>query len=148
MKKLLLLSVCLSTFLSGCVIQRGMHVRTGEYRQPTSFDSVRIYAQEPTNYKVLGLVRGEGSHAFVSDQHRMDKAIERMKQEAAALGANGVIIQSAGNQAARSQVVQQFGNMSVKSYGNQAFGQYNSTSVGSNVQDAVVNGVAIWVDGE
>lgn len=148
MKKLLILGVVLCMGLSGCVIQRGMHVRTGEYRQPTSFDAVRVYSQQPTNFKVLGMVRGEGSHAFVSDQHRMDKAIERMKQEAAALGANGVIIQSAGNQAARTQVAQSFGNMSMQSYGNQAFGQYNSTSIGSNIQDAVVNGIAIWVDGE
>lgn len=71
-----------------------------------------------------------------------------MKKEAAALGANGVLIQYAGSQSARSQVRQSFGNMSVQSYGNQAFGQYNSVGVSSNIQDAVVNGMAIWVDGE
>lgn len=148
MKKLLIIGVTLCMGLSGCVIQRGMHVRTGEYRQPSDAQSIRVYGQEPSSYKVLGMVRGEGSHAFVSDQHRMDKAIERMKKEAAALGANGVLIQYAGNQSARSQVTQNFGNMSVQSYGNQSFGQYNSVGVSSNVQDAVVNGVAIWVDGE
>ena len=147
MKNFLILVICMIT-LSGCVIQRGMHVRTGEYRQPSDAESVHIYGQEPNNYKVLGMVRGEGSHAFVSDQHRMDKAIERMKKEAAALGANGVLIQSAGSQAARSQVRQNFGNMSVQSYGNMAFGQYSGVSVSSNIQDAIVNGIAIWVDEE
>ena len=88
MNKFLILAICMTT-LSGCVIQRGMHVRTGEYRQPSDAESVRIYGQKPSSYKVLGMVRGEGSHAFVSDQYRMDKAIERMKKEAAALGANG-----------------------------------------------------------
>lgn len=83
------------------------------------------------------MVRGEGSHAFVSDQYRMDKAIERIKKEAAALGANGILIQYAGSQSARSQVRQNFRNMSVQSYGNQTFGQYNSVSVSSKIQDAV-----------
>lgn len=147
MNKFLILAICITT-LSGCVIQRGMHVRTGEYRQPSDAESVRIYGQEPNNYKVLGMVRGEGSHAFVSDQHRMNKAIERMKREAAALGANGILIQSAGNQSARTQVHQSFGNMSVQSYGNQAFGQYNSVGVTSGIQDAVVSGIAIWVVSE
>ncbi len=58
MNKFLILAICMTT-LSGCVIQRGMHVRTGEYRQPSDAESVRIYGREPSSYKVLGMVRGE-----------------------------------------------------------------------------------------
>lgn len=133
--------------LSGCVIQRGSHIRTGEYRQPTSIESVQLYYQEPTQFKVLGMVTGEGSHAFVSDQHRMNKAIERMKKEAAALGANGVLIQNAGK-VARTSVYQQVGSFSGQQYGNQSFGQYNSVGVASGIQDSVVNGLAIYVEEE
>ncbi|WP_394661427.1 DUF4156 domain-containing protein [uncultured Acinetobacter sp.] len=131
MKKLLAIGIS-AAILSGCVIQRGSHIRTGEFKQPTAAESVKLYYQAPNQrYEVLGMVTGEGSHAFVSDQHRMNVAIERMKKEAAALGANGVLLQSAGKTAANTGVYQQLnGNIGIVSRGS----------------DSVANGLAIYVE--
>ncbi|HAV5548428.1 DUF4156 domain-containing protein [Acinetobacter baumannii] len=129
MKNLLIIG--LATFiLSGCVIQRGTHIRTGEFRQPTTADSVRLYYSEPSDYKILGMVTGEGSHAFVSDQTRLNAAISRMKKEAAALGANGVLLQNVGKVGANHAVYQQVGNIGIT----------------TQAHDSIVNGVAIYVE--
>lgn len=59
----------------------------------------------------------------------MDAAIERMRKEAAALSANGILHQSAGSIAANTGVGQIIGN----------------TLITSRANDAVTSGTAIYV---
>lgn len=115
--------------LTGCVIKSGSSIRTGDVMPATSSDQVKIYLEKPNNYKTLGIVTGKGSHAFVSEQTHMDAALERMKQEAAKLGANGILLGSADNVGANNAVGQVIGN----------------TIISSRATDAVTKGVAIYV---
>ncbi|VCW98805.1 hypothetical protein BANRA_04114 [Acinetobacter baumannii] len=120
MKNLLIIG--LATFiLSGCVIQRGTHIRIGEFRQPA--DMVRLYYSEPSDYKILGMVTGEGSRAFVSDQTRLNAAISCCR-----IGANGVLLQMY-KVGANHAVYQQVGNIGI-----------------TTAHDSIVNGVAIYVE--
>lgn len=132
--KFFLLTVGVALCFSGCVIQSGSHIRTGEIRQPTNEQDVKLYLEEPKNYKVLGLVNGEGSHAFVTDQHRMNVAISRMKKEAAKLGANGVLIQDTGKVSAKHGVYQEMNN---------GFG--GKVGISSRANDSIAKGIAIYV---
>lgn len=127
MKKILILSIAIT--LSGCIVKSGTHIRTGEMMPKTTSQQVKLYSQPPKNYRTLGLVSGKASYAFVSEQTRMDAAIERMRKEAAALGANGILLQSAGSIAANTGVGQIIGN----------------TVITSKANDAVVSGTAIYV---
>jgi hypothetical protein len=94
-------SVCLAaavlTGLAGC--STSSHVLLGTPRAPLPPESVRIYRQPPPKYEQIATVEAssQGSLALTSQQN-MDKAIERLKREAAKLGANGIILQSVADQ--------------------------------------------------
>lgn len=132
MKTLILSAVMLTTLLSGCVVKSGTHIRTGDVMPATNVDQVKLYSIQPKSFKVLGIVSGKGSHAFVSEQTRMDAAIGRMKHEAAALGANGILLQSAGSIQATNAVTQMVGN----------------TMISTRANDAATSGTAIFVTEE
>ncbi|HET7755630.1 MAG TPA: hypothetical protein VFK87_00085 [Steroidobacteraceae bacterium] len=71
------------------------HVLLGTARTPIPPESVRIYRQPPPKYEQIATVQAtsQGSLALTGQQN-MDKAIERLKREAAKLGANGIVLQS------------------------------------------------------
>jgi hypothetical protein len=66
----------------------------GTAHSPISPESVKIYLQPPPKYEEVATIdaTSQGSFAITSQQN-MDKAIERMKHEAAKLGANGILLQ-------------------------------------------------------
>ncbi|MBV8911323.1 MAG: hypothetical protein JOZ89_11250 [Gammaproteobacteria bacterium] len=70
------------------------HVLLGTPRPPISPESVRIYMQPPPKYEQIAMVSAssQGSLALTGQQN-MDKAMQRLKTEAAKLGANGVLLQ-------------------------------------------------------
>ena len=70
------------------------HVLVGTARPPISPESVKVYLQPPPKFDEIATLdaSSQGSFAFTSQQN-MDKAMERMKQEAAKLGANGILLQ-------------------------------------------------------
>jgi len=71
------------------------HVLIGTARPPISPGSVRVYYRPPPKYEEIATISAssQGSLALTSQQN-MDKAIERMKAEAARVGANGILLQS------------------------------------------------------
>jgi len=77
---------------TGC--STSSHVITGTPRPPISPDSVRIYTTPPAKFEQIATIdaSSQGSFAFTS-QANMDKAMERLRIEAAKLGANGVLLQ-------------------------------------------------------
>jgi hypothetical protein len=83
--------------LWGCATSS--HVLVGTPRPPISPESVRIYSQPPAQYEEIARINAtsQGSMAITSQQN-MDKAIERLKREAAKLGANGVLLQGVADQ--------------------------------------------------
>jgi len=112
------------------------HVLIGTPRPPISPDSVRIYLQPPPKYEQIATINAssQGSLA-ITGQQNMDKAIARMKNEAAKLGANGVVLQGVADQQTGS-IGAGGGNTSFS--GNSAvgvglggsFGLYNKATVG------------------
>ena len=80
-----LVAVTLSACTSSTVI------RTGQAYAPISPDQVQVFFEPPYDYQVLGLVDAHSDIVFSS--HKAEKrAIKRLVEEAAALGANGVLI--------------------------------------------------------
>ncbi len=76
------------------------HVLIGKARPPIAADLVRIYTRPPTtHYEEIAQLStsSQGSFSFTA-QGKTDAVINRLKAEAATLGANGVILQGIGDQ--------------------------------------------------
>jgi hypothetical protein len=128
--------------LTGC--STSAHVLIGTPRPPISPESVRVYLQPPPHYEEIATISGtsQGSMALTSQQN-MDKAIERMKQEAAKLGANGILLQG----------VHDVQSGSVGSgVGSTSYGSSSSTGVGVGgsfgLYSKAADGIAIYVPPE
>ncbi len=117
------------------------HVMIGTARPPISPESVRIYLQPPERYEQVATLdaTSQGSFAITSQQN-MDKAIARLKEEAAKLGANGVLLQGVQDQ--------QSGAIGT-GVGSSSYGPGSSTGVGVGgsfgIYNKAVQGVAIFV---
>jgi hypothetical protein len=125
--------------LAGC--STSSYVLVGTPRSPISPDSVRVYLQPPPHYEQIATITGtsQGSMALTSQQN-MDKAVERMKQVAAKLGANGILLQG----------VQDVQSGSVGSgVGNTSYGPSSAVGVGVGgsfgLYSKAANGIAIYV---
>ena len=79
------------------------HILVGEAREPINPSNVKIYLDYPEEYEKIALIDA-GSNFVLNDpeilftwQSKMDKAMERLKIEAAQLGANGILIVNTDN---------------------------------------------------
>ena len=83
-------------FLVGCVPVS--HIIVGDTREPIDPSNVEIYLDYPEQYEKIALIDAGSNFAFKDPvilfdwQRKMDKAMERLKIEAAQLGANGILI--------------------------------------------------------
>jgi hypothetical protein len=86
-----------SVLLGSCATSS--HVLVGTPRSPISPDLVKVYTQPPAKYEQIAIIdaNSSGSMALTSQQN-MDKAVERMKAQAAKLGANGILLQGVQDQ--------------------------------------------------
>lgn len=81
----------------------GEVVMLGKPRPAISPEMVKIYAEPPATFEQIALIGATSKKSFrFSAQGKMDKVIERLKEQAARLGANGVILQSVGDRYAGS----------------------------------------------
>jgi hypothetical protein len=126
--------VACALLLSGC--STSSHVLIGTPRPPISPDSVRVYLQPPPKYEQIATLNAssQGSLALTSQQN-MDKAMERMKNEAAKLGANGILLQGVQDQQSGSigtgvGNTSYSGNSSVGVGVGGSFGLYNKATQG------------------
>lgn len=117
------------------------HVLVGTARPPISPASVRVYRQPPPKYEEIATINAtsQGSLALTSQQN-MDKAMERLKVEAAKLGANGVLLQNVYDT--------QSGSIGAGG-GGASYGPNSATGVGVGgsfaLTSKVVQGLAIYV---
>lgn len=82
--------------LAGCA---SSHIVTGTKRPPIPVAQVKIYSLPPANFEEIGIIEASSKNALVlTDQDKMDAVVDRLKQEAAALGANGVLIDGTGSE--------------------------------------------------
>ena len=125
--------------LLGC--STSSHVMIGTAHPPISPESVRIYLQPPEKYEQIATLdaSSQGSLAVTSQQN-MDKAIARLKEEAAKLGANGVLLQGVQDQ--------QSGSIGT-GVGSSSYGPGSSTGVGVGgsfgIYNKAAHGIAIFV---
>ncbi len=117
------------------------HVLIGTARPPLSPESVRVYYKPPPKYEEIATLNAtsQGSLALTSQQN-MDKAIQRLKEEAARLGANGILLQTVHDT--------QSGSIGVGG-GGASYGPNSATGVGVGgsfaLTSKVVQGLAIYV---
>ena len=88
-------------FFIGCVPVS--HIIVGDTREPIHPSNVEIYLDYPEQYEKIALIDAGSNFAFKDPailfdwQGKMDKATERLKIEAAKLGANGILIINTDN---------------------------------------------------
>jgi len=84
------------TALAGCATTS--HVITGKPRTPIDPSQVTLYSSAPPKYEEIAVIEASSRSSFsFGDQRKMDAVIERLKKEAASLGANGVLLQRTGS---------------------------------------------------
>jgi hypothetical protein len=126
--------------ISGCV---SSHVIVGKVRPPISPDQVQIYLHPPAGkYEEVALLDSSSRNSFsFTAQGKTNKVIERLKEEAAKLGANGILLNGVSDQAASSVGT---GVGTATAHGNSAtgfgFGSSGTVFVKSG------NGLAIYVE--
>ncbi|MBI3530020.1 MAG: hypothetical protein HY067_18900 [Betaproteobacteria bacterium] len=75
------------------------HVITGKTRTPIDPSQVKVYSTAPPGYEEIAVVDATSRLSFsFGDQKKMDAVMERLRKEAASLGANGVLLQSTGTE--------------------------------------------------
>lgn len=78
--------------LSGCA--PASRVLVGPARAPIPVDQVVIYEQPPVNSQDVAILNASSNSVFSAGGRRVaDKVIQRLKVQAAQLGANGVVLQ-------------------------------------------------------
>ena len=76
------------------------HVIIGETQAPIDYTNVKIYNDYPDTYEKIANIEASSDLAFkdfsieFTHQQKTNKALERLKKEAALLGANGIVIQN------------------------------------------------------
>jgi hypothetical protein len=125
--------------LAACV---SSHVLVVKARPPISPEQVQIYLSPPAKYDQIAILdtSSRASWSFTA-QSKTDKVMERLKKEAAKLGANGVLLQGIGDRPGGS-VGTSFGSGSAS--GNSIFG----IGVGGSTTtyQKAGSGMAIYVD--
>ncbi|GIS57419.1 MAG: hypothetical protein CM1200mP1_13570 [Candidatus Neomarinimicrobiota bacterium] len=95
------LVILIVMFFIGCVPVS--HIIVGDKREPINPSNVEIYLDYPEQYEKIALIDAGSNFAFKDPailfdwQSKMDKATERLKIEAAKLGANGIMIINTDN---------------------------------------------------
>lgn len=116
-------------------------VLVGNARAPISEEQVRVYIEPPAGYETVALLEASdlGANGF-SAQSRMNKVMNRLKAEAAELGANGILLQGIDTQYTGSV---NSGYATANAYGNSAY----ATGVGYSAAQfsKVGRAIAIYV---
>jgi len=137
----MVLSMGVTVALVACV---SSHVMVGKARAPVSPDQVQIYMHPPVKYDEIAILNTSSRASFaVTAQGKSDKVMERLKIEAAKLGANGVLLQGINDRAVGS-IGTGFGSASAS--GNSAVGVGFGSSVA--LYQKAGSGLAIYVYAE
>jgi hypothetical protein len=74
----------------------GSAIVTGNTRAPIPSEQVKLYLEPPADFEVIGLVSASSDSGW-TEQGSVDYAIGELKNQAAKLGANGVLLVSSGD---------------------------------------------------
>lgn len=145
MKNINFFILSLSIFLiTGCTIMDGNAIITGNTRVPISPAEVRLYRTAPANFEEIAIVLASAGHDFRKNSSLMNSAIERIKEEAAKVGANGVILTEI-NERDAPQVTTSYGYATASGTGGSAYASGTATGVNRGDAYTRLRGVAIFV---
>lgn len=132
MRKAIAAALCMA--LAGCA---SSSVLVGTQRPEIEPEDVKLYLTPPAQYEQVALLEASsaGSPAFTSRQ-KTNKVVARLRAEAAALGANGILLQGVGNEYGGS-----VGTGTATMYGNSAIGM----GVSAPVMNKAGTAIAIYV---
>jgi hypothetical protein len=132
------LGFILVAVLTGCATS---HVMVGNPRPPISPSEVKIYLHPPARYEEIAILDTSSKESWsFTEQGKMDVVMQRLKVEAAKLGANGILLQSTGDQYAGSVST---GVGSATASGNSAWGV--GTGFSAAAFQKAGSGLAIYV---
>jgi len=92
MKQILIILIAIFLFAS-CA--SGSYVLTGQKRDPIDSSLVILYTSPPAKYDVIGIVNASSDSGW-TQQGDMDLAVSKLKELAANLGGNGILLSSTG----------------------------------------------------
>lgn len=134
MTRRLLTIAVLGLALAGCA--GSSKVMVGQARPPIDPALVRIYNTAPAGSAEIAQIESTSAAGFGS-QGQTDAAVERLKREAARLGANGVVLMGVGSQRSGGGV-----SVGAGSYGGHVGG---GLGIGIPTTQKHAAGMAIWV---
>lgn len=119
-------------------------VIVGKVRPAIAPDQVKIYLHPPKRFEEVAVLESSSQSSWaVSAQGKTNVVMRRLKEEAAKIGANGVLFQAAGNQAIGSIST---ASGSATAHGGTAYGTAFAASMGVMVKTG--SGLAIYVEEE
>lgn len=125
--------------LTGCASSA---VLIGKARPEISPEQVKLYLRPPNKFEEIALLESSSRNSWaITSQGKMDAVIQRLKKEAAKLGANGILIQGTGSEYGGSVNT---GVGTATAVGNMAYGTGFGASVGAFHKAG--SGVAIYVE--
>lgn len=133
-------------FITAC--STSSNILVGTQRPPIEPEKVKIYAAPPAKFEQVAIIQANSKSSFsFGEQGRVNTVVDRLKKEAASLGANGVLLQGVGDITTGS-VGTSFGNATATTMGNttNAFG--SSVGVGAAIRAKSGQGMAIYVTEE
>ncbi|WP_344933889.1 hypothetical protein [Zhongshania borealis] len=130
--------------IAGCTIMDGNAIVTGTTRPAISPEKVRLYRVAPDEFEEIAIVSVSAGHDFKKNSSLMNEAIQRLKEEAAKVGANGVILTIIDERDAPS-VTTGFGSGTATGTGGNVFLTGTATSVNRGDAYTRLNGLAIHV---
>ena len=76
------------------------YIIIGELQTPIDYNNVKVYHDYPDTYEKIAIIEASSDLAFkdlsieFTHQQKTNKALDRLKKEAASLGANGIVLQN------------------------------------------------------
>lgn len=142
-------TVCFGAALASAMVLTGCSspsssVLIGDARPEINVEQVKVYLDAPENYEEIALVEATSDSSWsFSDKAKMDAVLNRLKEEAAKVGANGILLEKTGDKQGNSVYL---GTGTGGYSGNVGFGVSVGKSFG--LTDKTGEGIAIYVPSE
>ena len=138
-------SVLLLTIVTGCTIVDGSAIVTGEKRASIPVENVRIYRVAPDKYEEVAIISASAGHDFKSNSALLESTVLRLKQEAAKLGANGVLLSEIDERDTPKSTISLGTSQATSSTGSIIHANSNIVSFDRGDSYTRMNGLAIFV---
>jgi len=139
--KNLLTLTALATLLFGCA--SGTHIATGKKRPPLKPEDVILYQVQPSKFEFVGIVN---AHSAGKGQMSMDASVQKLKANAAKMGANGILIGNVDPGRESSSVGFASGSAYATSGGSYGSAVGGGSSFGVTSSGIYLSGRAIYVE--